>query len=121
MCVYIKNTLFKKEWEQLEKYYKKKHTHDEANFYYSMLKDLSDEDFKQTLKNVYNHCKYFPNIAEIREQVPNKQDAILSNFQNVKYEPLDEEDKEWCRKFYKKYCDSEEEYQKRLKDNGLVD
>ena len=32
----------------------------------------------------------------------------------VKKEPLDEEDKKYAREFYKKYCDTEEEYQERI-------
>lgn len=36
-----------------------------------------------------------------------------------KAEPLDEADKEWCRGFYKKYCDNEEEYHRKLIKNGL--
>ena len=118
-CVNIKSTLFKKEWEQLENYYKKTHTREEANFYYLKLKDLSDEFFIQTIQNVYDHCKYFPNIAEIREQVPNQQETTMKQWESIKSEPLDEQDKEWCRRFYKKYCDTEEEYLRRLKENGV--
>lgn len=66
----MKNTLFRNEWNKLEKYYKKAHTRDESNFYYSKLKDLSDDDFLAMLDNVYKNCKFFPNIAEFREQVP---------------------------------------------------
>lgn len=91
--MYIKNTTFKKEWEQLEKYYKKKHTRDEANFYYSMLKDLDDEEFLKTMFNVYNNCKYFPNIAEIREQVPNKKKQIVDKWKDIKAEPINEEER----------------------------
>lgn len=115
-CVYIKSSLFKKEWEELEKYYfrgeknkEKKHTREEANFYYSKLKDLSDEIFLQTIDNIYKNCKYFPCIAEIREQIPDEKETKISNWKNIKHEPLDEEDKEWCRKFHKKYCDTEQE------------
>lgn len=117
----IKSTLFKKEWEQLDKYYKKKHTHEEANFYYSNLKDLSDEVFIQTIQNIYNNCKYFPNIAEIREQVPNQQETKMSQWKESKSEPLNEEDKKWCRGFYKKYCDTEEECQRKILEVDLVD
>lgn len=39
--------------------------------------------------------------------------------EEIKSESLSEEDKEWCRNFYKKYCDTEEEYQERLIRNGL--
>lgn len=94
MCVNIKNTLFKKEWEQLEKYYKKKHTHDEANFYYLMLKDLTDEEFLKTMYYVYNNCKYFPNIAEIREQVPNRSKLVMEIWDSVKEEPISEEEEQ---------------------------
>lgn len=125
-CVYIKSTLFKKEWEQLEKYYfrgeknkEKKHTRDEANFYYSKLKDLSDDIFLKTIDNVYKNCKYFPCIAEIREQIPNCQEIVMNEWKDLKYEPLSEEDKEWARGFYKKYCETEKEYHEKLIRNGL--
>lgn len=124
----IKSTLFKKEWEQMEDYFyprpkdkEKRHTHEEANFYYSQLKDLPDEIFLQTIKNIYNNCKYFPNIAEIREQVPNGQETKMSQWKESKSEPLNEEDKKWCRGFYKKYCDTEEECQRKILEVGLVD
>lgn len=34
-------------------------------------------------------------------------------------EPLDEKDKEWARNFYKKYCETEKEYQEKIKNLGL--
>ena len=37
----------------------------------------------------------------------------------IESEELDEEDKERARAYYKKYCDTEEEYHERLRDNGL--
>lgn len=39
--------------------------------------------------------------------------------EDLKPEPLDKEDKEWMRNFYKKYCRTEEQYYQRLKENGL--
>lgn len=63
----MKNTLFKREWEGLEKYYKKSHTRDEKNLYYLKLKDLDDDEFLEIIDLIYKNCKFFPNIAEIRE------------------------------------------------------
>ncbi len=37
----------------------------------------------------------------------------------VKKEPLDEEECEWARSFYYKYCDSKEEVEKRIEELGL--
>ena len=108
----IKNTLFKKEWEKLEKYYKKTHTREEANFYYLQLNDISDEEFIQTMKNVYNHCKYFPNIAEIREQVPNTLNSSTEKIvvpewmlypEICKSEPLTLEEQKELEEILKKY------------------
>lgn len=121
MCVNINIILFKKEWKQLEKYYKKSHTRDEANFYYLKLKDLTDREFEKAIDLVFKKCKYFPGIAEIRELIPRK-DKIIEQFyewENNAKEPLDEEEKEWARNFYKKYCDTEEEYKEKLKKIGL--
>lgn len=123
----IKNILFKQEWEKLENYYypgdknksKRECTRKQANLYYSKLKDLTDEEFILTIQNIYDNCKYFPNIAEIRKQVPSIQEVAISRWDNIKSKPLDEEDKEWWRCFYKKYCDTEEEYHERLVRNGL--
>lgn len=121
VCVNINITLFKKEWKQLEKYYKKSHTRDEANFYYLKLKDLTDGEFEEVMDLVFKKCKYFPNIAEIRELIPRKDKKItqFSEWENLKKEPLDEEDKKYAREFYKKYCDTEEEYQERIERLGL--
>ena len=117
-CVNIKNTLFKEEWEKMENYYyrnskdkSKKHTRDEANFYYSQLKDISDELFLKTLDNVYNHCKYFPCIAEIREQVPNTLDSTenivtpewILHPEICKSEPLTLEEQKELEEILKKY------------------
>lgn len=101
--MYIKSTLFKKEWEQLEKYYKKKHTREEANFYYSKLKDLSDEVFLKTMDNVYNYCKYFPNIAEIREQVPNEEELKMNKWKLLKGEDMTKEEQKELEEILKKY------------------
>lgn len=121
MCVYINTILFKKEWQQLEKYYRKTHTRDEANFYYSKLKDLSDREFEEVIDLVFKKCKYFPGIAEIRELIPRKDKTMeqFSEWENTTKEPLDDEDKEWARNYYKKYCDTEEEYQLRIKELKL--
>lgn len=112
----INTILFKKEWEQLEKYYKKKHTRDDANFYYSKLKDLTDREFEETIDLVFKKCKYFPNIAEIRELLPKKDKTIEqhSEWENATKEPLSKEDEKCAINFYKKYCDTEEEYQERI-------
>jgi len=125
--VNIKNILFKQEWKKLENYYypgeknksKREYTRTQANLYYSKLKDLTDDEFILTINNIYNNCKYFPNIAEIREQVPHNMELKMNSWEDLNHEPLDENDKEWCRNFYKKYCDNEEEYRERLVRNGL--
>lgn len=101
--MYIKSILFKKEWECLEKYYKKKHTHNEANFYYLHLKDLTDEEFKKVMDLVYKKCKYFPNIAEIRELLPSDKEQTMENWTNLKSEPMTKEEEHELEKILSKY------------------
>ena len=83
------------------------------------LKDLKDREFEEVIDLVFKKCKYFPNIAEIRDLIPKKDKTVeqLSGWESIEKEPLDKEDKEWARKYYKKYC--EEEYQEKIKKLGL--
>lgn len=95
-----------------------------------LLQVIADDYSVKEIKQAVAYCK-----SEKTDSLVYLQKALAEKYyqntkvgiepkwlnQEFKSEPLDEEDKEWCRKFYKKYCDSEEEYQKRLKDNGLVD
>lgn len=118
--LYINKTLFKKEWKELEKYYKKTHTRDEANLYYLKLQDLTDEKFLVVVDLVYKKCRYFPNIAEIRNLLPDQKIQQMKAWENIQTRTdLDEEDKAYARDFYKRYCDTEEEYQEKIKKYGL--
>lgn len=62
---------------------------------------------QDTLRN-----KYYQSQKE-EEKIPKwlKEEVIK--------EPLDEKDKEWARNFYKKYCETEKEYQEKIKNLGL--
>lgn len=40
-------------------------------------------------------------------------------YENIVAEPLIANEKEWGRNFYYKYCDSTEETEKRIRENGL--
>ncbi len=95
---------------------------------YEILKEIAKEYPAQEIKLALDYCKgkktnslIYLQDALNKKYYQNEQVGIVPSWidEELKAEPLDEEDKEWCRKFYKKYCDNEEEYHKRLKDNGL--
>lgn len=116
MCVKINKTIFKKKWEELEKYYKKSHTREEANFFYLQIKDLTDAEFTKMVNLTYKNCKYFPNISEFWNMKP---DNKFEDWESIQPESLNEEDKAFVRAFYKKYCNTEEEADRRIKELGL--
>lgn len=101
----MKNTLFRNEWKKLENYYKKAHTRDESNFYYSKLKDLNDDVFLKAIDSVYKKCKYFPNIAEIREQASfeNTQEAKFKEWENVKRQEMSESEFKEIEELFKEF------------------
>lgn len=61
------------------------------------------------------------NLKEIEECCSDlaREERWNREIEKNKDEQLSEEDKEYARSYYKKYCDSEEEYHKKLKENGL--
>ena len=82
--------------------------------WYSVLKQYSKEIFAKALSR---HGKFrMNNLLEIQEECKFLlQEIILEENSKIKPESLDDEDKEWARNFYKRYCDSEEEYYKKIK------
>ena len=117
-CVYIKTNIFKEQWERLKRNYRDKtHTNDDANEYYILLKDLSNEDFENAITESIKEYRYFPNVAEIRNKVPHTE-KTLQEWESTEKEPLDEEDIAYFKEHFKQFCDTEEEYQELLKRNG---
>lgn len=97
---------------------------------YEILEKLSKEYSAQEIKLALDYCKKQKTDSLIylekclinkyyEQEEKNNDPEWMQNPELCKSGPLDEKDKEWCRYFYKKYCDTEEEYQKRLLENGL--
>lgn len=64
---------FQKYWKILKRNYNNKsHTQEDMKIYYSIFKDLKDDEFKEVIKQVLKKQKYFPNIAEINQYVETK-------------------------------------------------
>ena len=88
--------------------------------------DLKDELLKKGTE-AYRHGQELN--EELKHNIKEKmKDNVTINIEKAdltneelatKINELSEEDKEWARSYYKKYCDTEEEYHKRLRDNGL--
>lgn len=120
--MYIKKTIFKKYWEILRKNKMdlKHNTTEDFMLYYSIFKDETDEVFIEAIKLILKELSYFPRVDEMNTFINKaKQELNLKKFDNSSEEEFTEEDKEWYRGFYKKYCDTEEEYHKKLIKNGL--
>lgn len=97
---------------------------------YEILEKLSKEYSANEIKQALDYCKNqkTDSLVYLEKCLLNKyyeQDGIvdvpewIQHPEICKSEPLSEEDKEWARGFYKKYCDTEKEYYERLKANGL--
>ncbi len=112
----MKNTLFKREWEGLEKYYKKSHTCDEKNLYYLKLKDLDDEVFLETIDLVYKNCKFFPNIAEIRELAKEISRKPKWLNKEIEKEPITDEERKELEDLLKDLKEREEITKKELQN-----
>lgn len=120
VCV-IKKTIFKKYWEILKRNKNDKtHTEEDMAIYYSLFKDVEDQIFIEAVKEVLLNVPYFPRVDELNECIQHTQQKDKTEkWKEIKVELLTKEDKEWCKNFYKKYCDSEEEYHERLVKNNL--
>ena len=96
---------------------------------YEFLQEIADHYTADEIINAISYCK-----EKKSDSLIYLQDALKNKYYQQKaekeYEPswlnleieseeLDEEDKEWARSYYKKYCDTEEEYHERLRENGL--
>ena len=96
---------------------------------YEFLQEIADNYTAEEIINAITYCK-----EKKSDSLIYLQDALKNKYYQQKaekeYEPswlnleieseeLDEEDKERARAYYKKYCDTEEEYHERLRENGL--
>ena len=120
VCV-IKKTIFKKYWEILKRNKNDKtHTEEDMAIYYSLFKDVEDQTFIEAVKEALLNVPYFPRVDELNECIQHTQQKDKTEkWKEIKVELLTKEDKEWCKNFYKKYCDNEKEYHERLVKNNL--
>lgn len=96
---------------------------------YEFLQEIADNYTADEIMNAITYCKEkkSDSLIYLQDALKNKyyqQEKTISEEpkwfkEELKAEPLDEEDKERARAYYKKYCDTEEEYHERLRENGL--
>lgn len=79
VCVLSKNR-FIYYWNLLLLNYNQKHTQElrqKRSLYYSVFKDVEEEDFKIAIKKTMQNQKYFPNVSEIFEYIPTYQEKLI--------------------------------------------
>lgn len=96
---------------------------------YEFLQEIADNYTAEEIMNAITYCKEkkSDSLIYLQDALKNKyyqQEKTISEEpkwfkEELKAEPLDDEDKEWARAYCKKYSDSEEEYHERLRENGL--
>lgn len=95
---------------------------------YEFLKEIADNYSSEEIFKAIEYSKqksdslvFLQKVLKFKYYQKVKEEVIEPEWFNkkIEQEELSEEDKEWARSYYKKYCDSEEEYHKRLKENGL--
>jgi hypothetical protein len=94
---------------------------------YEIIKAIADNYSAKDIKLALDYCieQGTDSLIYLKKTLDNKYYAdtkkIIPTWMDEKLEsePIDEEDKEWCRGFYEKYCQSEEEYLRRIKEEGL--
>ena len=96
---------------------------------YEILHEIANTYSREEIKLALDYCKekktdslIYLQQALKQKYYQNEKISIVPKWldMEIKAEPLTEEDKEWVRYFYKKYCDTEEEYKQRLIENDLV-
>lgn len=95
---------------------------------YEFLKEIADNYSSEEIFKAIEYSKqksdslvFLQKVLKFKYYQKATEEAIEPEWFNekIEQEELSEEDKEWARSYYKKYCGSEEEYHKRLKENGL--
>ena len=95
---------------------------------YEILQEIADNYSPKEIMLAIEYCKqkktdslFYLQKTLIKKYYQNEKQVELPNWleNEMKSEPLDEEDKKWLRNFYKKYCDTEKDYYEKLRINGL--
>lgn len=92
-CV-LNINIFNKYWKLLLLNYSKKDTQTLHNFYYSMFKDVEEQDFIIAIREAIKNQTYFPNVNEIYKYLPSK----IENWENIEKEETSKEEQEELRK-----------------------
>lgn len=95
---------------------------------YEFLQEIVDNYSSEEIFKAIEYSKqksdslvFLQKVLKFKYYQKAKEEAIEPEWFNEKIEreELSEKDKKYARSYYKKYCDSEEEYHKRLKENEL--
>lgn len=95
---------------------------------YEKLMNIAKEYDREELLQAVDYCKNkgTDSINYLEKTLANKYYKSNLGIELPKWcdeeliaQPLDEEEKEWARNFYYKYCDSVEEAEARIKENCL--
>lgn len=91
-------------WNLLLLNYNQKHTQElqqKLNLYYSVFKDVEEEDFKTAIKKAMQNQKFFPNVNEIYKYLPTYQDKLIEKmdaWKNLKKEEASLEEQNELKK-----------------------
>ena len=80
--------------------YKSTHNDKQFKLYYECLKDYSEEDVLKAVLETIKSNRYFPNVNEIIVNMPKK--STLDGWDNIKKEPLNEEERQELEKFLRR-------------------
>lgn len=95
---------------------------------YEFLQEIVDNYSSEEIFKAIEYSKqksdslvFLQKVLKFKYYQKAKEEAIEPEWFNEKIEreELSEKDKKYARSYYKKYCDTEEEYHERLRDNGL--
>lgn len=92
---------FKYYWELLLLNYNQKHTQKKFNLYYSIFKNIEEEDLKIAIKRAIENQRFFPNINEIHSCLPTQEEKMeqkLKSWENIEKEEATEEEQEELKK-----------------------
>ncbi len=107
---YRKSIFYPKDYETLEKIFNK-YSAQEIVQAIQYCKKQNTDSLIYLEKCLFN--KYYESVKS--SKVP----EWIQNPELCKQSFLNEADKEWARKFYKKYCETADEYEKKIMRNGL--
>ena len=117
--MYIKRNIFNKYWEILKQDKNDKtHTNKQRDTYFSIFKNVEEEIFVESVKEMLLRCSYFPRIDEMEKFISgvmerNKAEKLVKN--RVKNDLLSSEDKKFFKQMFYQFCDSEEEAEEKIR------